>query len=141
MISALVSLKTSVTLTICCVHHLAPAVPPQDVYGQAISHDTISVQWKPPPSEHQHGPILGYKVLYLESESQKTEADAHSVKVTDTRARLTNLEIWTEYKIWVLAFTSAGDSPLSQPISVVTEESGRYPNATMVQCLTSLYQL
>lgn len=115
-----------VTFTICCVHHLEPAVPPQDVSGRPLSHDSILVEWRPPPIDSQNGAILGYKVLYVENEDGKTEVDAKSLEVTETRAELTNLQIYVEYKIWVLAFTSAGDSPMSSEIVIRTMESGRY---------------
>jgi len=114
-------------------HHLAPAAPPQDVVGESYSHDTLLIQWLPPPSEQQHGPIVGYKVLYVENIKDKTSADADSMVVRDTtQARLSNLQIYTEYKIWVLAFTSAGDSPMSSPVIVRTLESGGYSIAQII---------
>lgn len=120
-----VSFDSSVTFTICCVHHLAPAAPPQDVFGQSHTPESISIEWQPPPSEHQNGQILGYKVLFVVNEDGKTVTDAESVEVSDTSVQLNNLQIFTEYKIWVLAFTSAGDSPMSPPIVVRTRDSGR----------------
>lgn len=84
------------------------------------------MEWRPPPADQQNGVILGYKVYYLKTEEGMSDSDADSVEVTDNEATLTSLEIWTEYKIWVVAFTAAGDSPQSPPIYVKTHESGRY---------------
>jgi netrin-G3 ligand len=56
-----------------------------------------------------------------------TDEDASVLKVgKDARMlMLGDLSIWTDYKIWVLAFTSVGDGPSSSPIIVKTQEDGR----------------
>ncbi|WAR22990.1 LAR-like protein [Mya arenaria] len=100
-----------------------PGAPPQAVSGRPLSHSSVLLEWKPPPSDKQNGNILGYKVLYVVNEDGKTEADAQSVEVTKTEAVLEKLHTYTEYKFWVLAYTAAGDSPMSPPVRVVTHES------------------
>ena len=65
-------------------------------------------------------------MYYLRTEDGLSDSEADHEEVTENRATLTKLDIWTEYKIWVLAFTAAGDSPQSPPIFVKTHESGRY---------------
>lgn len=61
--------------------------------------------------------------MYKESGADKfkvinVDADVNSYILTD-------LATWTQYKIWLLAFTSVGDGPKSTPILVNTEEDGR----------------
>lgn len=65
-------------------------------------------------------------MFYLKTEDGLSDSEAESVEVTVNMATLTKLDVWTEYKIWVLGFTVAGDSPQSPPIFVKTHESGRY---------------
>jgi netrin-G3 ligand len=56
-----------------------------------------------------------------------TDEDASVVKVGKDARKLMlgELSIWTDYKIWVLAFTSVGEGPSSSPIIVKTQEDGR----------------
>ncbi|KAH3831840.1 hypothetical protein DPMN_105112, partial [Dreissena polymorpha] len=101
-----------------------PTAPPQSVSGRPLSHNSILVEWSPPPANQQNGNIAGYKVLYVINEDGKTEVEADVMRVgVVTRAQLENLETWADYKIWVVAFTAAGDSPMSPPIIVKTHES------------------
>ncbi|KAH3720982.1 hypothetical protein DPMN_063894 [Dreissena polymorpha] len=102
----------------------APTAPPQSVSGRPLSHNSILVEWSPPPANQQNGNIVGYKVLYIINEDGKTEVEADVMRVgVVTRAQLENLETWADYKIWVVAFTAAGDSPMSPPIIVKTHKS------------------
>ena len=66
--------------------------------------------------------LLGYRVLfwrYNESrdtyETRQTGPDVHSVRLTD-------LWIYTKYKIQVLGFTVAGEGRISKEIEVSTDE-------------------
>lgn len=38
---------------------------------------------------------------------------------------ISNLEKWTEYKVWVRAHTDVGPGPESNPVLVRTDEDGR----------------
>ena len=62
----------------------------------------------------------------MKNEKSQTDQDAKSVSVEAEEIVLGELEIFTEYKIWVIAFTTVGDGPRSQPIRVWTNEDGRY---------------
>ncbi|XP_060552121.1 tyrosine-protein phosphatase Lar-like isoform X3 [Ruditapes philippinarum] len=115
-----------------------PAAPPQAVSGRPVGHQTILVEWRPPPAEQQNGIILGYRVFYLRTEDGLSDNEADHVEVTKLEATLAKLDIWTEYKIWVLAFTAAGDSPQSPPIFVKTHESvPNEPKRVQVQAVNS----
>ncbi|XP_053394772.1 tyrosine-protein phosphatase Lar-like isoform X3 [Mercenaria mercenaria] len=115
-----------------------PAAPPQAVSGRPLDPQSILVEWRPPPAEQQNGIILGYRVYFLRTEDGLSDSEADSVEVTGNRATLSKLDIWTEYKIWVLAFTAAGDSPQSPPIFVKTHESvPNEPKRVQVQAVNS----
>lgn len=77
--------------------------------------------------DERNGVVTGYKVYYVKNEPDLTEDDAEVVTVNPDARGLTlgQLSIWTEYKIWVSAFTTTGDGPKSQPIIVSTDEDGR----------------
>ena len=105
---------------------LEPGAPPQAVSGRPLNHESVLIEWKPPPISQQNGNILGYKILYVDNEEgANNESDAKVMEVSKTEAVVENLKIWTEYKFWVRAYTQAGDSPSSPPIIVKTQESGR----------------
>ncbi|KAL3869070.1 hypothetical protein ACJMK2_041796, partial [Sinanodonta woodiana] len=101
-----------------------PSAPPQAVSGKPINSRSIEVTWKPPPPDQQNGRIIGYKILFVENSTRSTEKDAKIEDVaSDARSVfLQSLSTWTAYKIWVLAYTSVGDGPLSHPIVVRTDE-------------------
>lgn len=97
-----------------------PGAPPLAVSGIALDSHRLKITWKPPPQNKQNGDITGYKIMYKESGADKfkvinVDADVNSYILTD-------LATWTQYKIWLLAFTSVGDGPKSTPILVNTEE-------------------
>lgn len=110
-------------------HHytIVPSAAPQAVSGMPYKDSrSIKVTWKPPPKDQQNGEIQGYKIFYVKNEKSQTDQDAKSVSVEAEEIVLGELEIFTEYKIWVIAFTTVGDGPCSQPIRVWTNEDGRY---------------
>lgn len=104
-----------------------PSGEPQNLSGRPIDSRSIEVTWNPPPPDLQNGVITGYKIFYVKNLDELSEEDAQSVTVDADANKLTlaPLAVWTEYKIWVLAFTSVGDGPKSQPIIVSTDEDGR----------------
>ena len=74
--------------------------------------------------------MQGYRILYAKNQDDEENLLKGAVKMEVGKKvqslNITGLETWTEYKIWVLGFTGVGDSPMSQPIIVKTDESGRY---------------
>ncbi|VDI79183.1 receptor-type tyrosine-protein phosphatase delta [Mytilus galloprovincialis] len=101
-----------------------PSAAPQAVTGQPVSKNSIKVTWKPPPVEKHNGEIEGYRIYFRKNDSDLTDEDATTVKVgKDARMlMLGELNIWTDYMIWVLSFTSVGDGPPSPTIIVRTQE-------------------
>ncbi|TGZ48005.1 Tyrosine-protein phosphatase Lar [Temnothorax longispinosus] len=99
-----------------------PGAPPQNVTGKAISPTSILVTWKPPAAEHSNGRIAYYRLQVIES--GRSDSEARTIKLNDTRFVLDELKKWTEYRIWVLAGTRIGDGPPSFPILVRTHEDG-----------------
>ncbi|XP_076439826.1 receptor-type tyrosine-protein phosphatase delta-like isoform X2 [Babylonia areolata] len=105
-------------------HQFIPEAPPRDVSGRPIDQQRIEISWKPPLAHKQNGALAGYKIFYLKNELGKTLDDAtmQNVKPNKQSHTLEGLQTWTEYRIWVVAYTRVGDGPASPPILVQTDE-------------------
>ncbi|XP_067118957.1 protein sidekick [Centruroides vittatus] len=107
-----------------------PQAAPTEVRADALNSTAVKVRWKPPDPQLVNGINLGYKVqcwfndLHNNSHPSRTELVAPSP--TDPWAEqqiiLSNLEKFTTYSITVLCFTSPGDGPRSDPVSVTTAQ-------------------
>uniref|UniRef100_A0A8C4P0Q4 protein-tyrosine-phosphatase n=1 Tax=Dicentrarchus labrax TaxID=13489 RepID=A0A8C4P0Q4_DICLA len=94
----------------------APASPPRNIQAQIISQNTMMVRWEEP--EEPNGQIKGYRVYYTMDDSLPMSVwQIHNVQdsIITTIQSLVPQETYT---IKVLAFTSVGDGPFSEPIHV-----------------------
>ncbi|XP_023267333.1 receptor-type tyrosine-protein phosphatase S-like isoform X1 [Seriola lalandi dorsalis] len=94
----------------------APASPPRNVQAHIISQNTVMVRWEEP--EEPNGQVKGYRVYYTMDPSRPmNEWQIHNVQdsVITTIQSLVTSETYT---IQVLAFTSVGDGPFSDPVHV-----------------------
>ncbi|KAL9958573.1 hypothetical protein ACROYT_G035603 [Oculina patagonica] len=96
-----------------------PTSPPLNVGGFLNSAGVIVVTWEPVPTEHRHGIILGYRVMYG---AQNSNLQQMTVTANNLTAELQNLEMYKLYAIQVAAFTVVGEGPPSQPIVVRSQE-------------------
>lgn len=87
---------------------------------------SIHMSWEPPPANRTNGEITYYRVFKVEANKSDSEADVAIVK-NQTEIRLDELQKWTEYRVWVLAGTTVGDGPISEPKTVRTLEDGTKP--------------
>lgn len=106
------------------IYYVVPGAPPRNITATAASATTIAVNWLPPPVERSNGRIIYYKVFLVEVGRSDSEATVTTLNATSIL--LDELNRWTEYKIWVLAGTSVGDGPRSNPLIVRTHEDGMY---------------
>ncbi|KAG7277212.1 hypothetical protein CRUP_018866 [Coryphaenoides rupestris] len=94
----------------------APASPPRNVKARIISQNTMMVRWEEP--EEPNGQIKGYRVYYTMEDSQPmTHWQIHNVQ-DSMITTIQSLVPSETYTIKVLAFTSVGDGPFSEPIHV-----------------------
>ncbi|XP_061594500.1 receptor-type tyrosine-protein phosphatase S isoform X5 [Cololabis saira] len=94
----------------------APASPPRNIKAQILPQNTMMVQWEEP--EEPNGQIKGYRVYYTMDNSRPMSLwQIHNVQdsIITTIQSLVPQETYT---IKVLAFTSVGDGPFSDPIHV-----------------------
>lgn len=107
-----------------------PEAAPQSVRAEAEDSSSVRVSWSPPPAELQNGHITHYKLYYVEASRSDKEAVEMMLKTPlaggpgSTEFLLEELKKWTQYRIWLLAGTSVGDGPASEPITVRTQEDG-----------------
>ena len=92
----------------------------------ALDSRRLEASWSPPPADTQNGELQGYRVRYMEAASEASTATAPVVTVPASQHSyvLQDLKKWTQYKLWVAAFTRKGDGPFSDVIIVQTDEDG-----------------
>ncbi|XP_036939447.1 receptor-type tyrosine-protein phosphatase S-like isoform X8 [Acanthopagrus latus] len=94
----------------------APASPPRNVQAHIISQNTVMVRWEEP--EEPNGQVKGYRVYYTMDPSRPmNEWQIHNVQ-DSVITTIQNLVTSETYTIQVLAFTSVGDGPFSDPVHV-----------------------
>uniref|UniRef100_A0AAQ5YHU3 protein-tyrosine-phosphatase n=1 Tax=Amphiprion ocellaris TaxID=80972 RepID=A0AAQ5YHU3_AMPOC len=94
----------------------APASPPRNVQAHIISENTVMVRWEEP--EEPNGQVKGYRVYYTMDPSRPmNEWQIHNVQ-DSVITTIQNLITSETYTIQVLAFTSVGDGPFSDPVHV-----------------------
>uniref|UniRef100_A0A8D3DK47 protein-tyrosine-phosphatase n=1 Tax=Scophthalmus maximus TaxID=52904 RepID=A0A8D3DK47_SCOMX len=94
----------------------APASPPRNVQAQIISQNSVMVRWEEP--EEPNGQVKGYRVYYTMDPSRPmNEWQIHNVQ-DSVITTIQNLITSETYTIQVLAFTSVGDGPFSDPVHV-----------------------
>ena len=51
-----------------------PSAPPMKIQGSHETNQSIILRWSHPPLDQINGPLLGYKVSYITSSTNKYEA-------------------------------------------------------------------
>ncbi|KAG8454511.1 hypothetical protein GDO86_000939 [Hymenochirus boettgeri] len=98
----------------------APASAPRNVQARMLSSTTMLIQWEEPVEPN--GQIRGYRVYYTMEPDQPVSS---WLKYNVDDSLLTTIGSLLEhetYTVRVLAFTSVGDGPLSDPIQVKTQQ-------------------
>ncbi|XP_028977527.1 receptor-type tyrosine-protein phosphatase S isoform X18 [Esox lucius] len=94
----------------------APASPPRNVQVRIISQTTMMVRWDEP--EEPNGQIRGYRVYYTMDPSQPMNMWQISNVQDSIITTIKSLVASETYSVRVLAFTSVGDGPFSDPVHV-----------------------
>lgn len=102
---------------------LVPSSPPMNLTVYSTSSTSLSVSWNPVPTEFENGIITGYRVFYMDQAESKPKLK-HTVSSTTFSVDLTDLSVYTNYCIQVLAFTQAGDGVPSDCVVASTDEGG-----------------
>ncbi|KAK2721963.1 hypothetical protein QYM36_002505, partial [Artemia franciscana] len=99
-----------------------PEAPPENVRAEAVDSQKIRVTWEAPPEDQQNGIISGYRLHYVENYKSDNSASIVTLPGISREFIIEDLRKYTEYRIWILAFTEVGDGPPSYVINVRTEE-------------------
>ena len=117
-----------------------PTVPsrsPSSVHAHNTSSTSLSVSWGPVPAGYVHGVLLGFKVLYQESNAGNNTWLENTVDARIMSFAITNLTKFTKYNIQVLGFTIKGDGKPSKSLRVRTDEDGEC-GLMVLGCLATL---
>ena len=95
---------------------------PLNVNGYSPNSNSITVFWDHPLPQDRNGVIVNYTVL-----SQKdTEMNMTSTNSNDTMLTLTDLDVFTNYTITVIAHTRVGPGEVSNMIKRPTQNSSEF---------------
>lgn len=113
----------------CCTHAtstIVPGAPPSNIKVIAKTSNSLEITWQLPDEDKRNGVITYYKIRYAKVSKGKL-GEMHELTASAEKRLylLTNLNSWTEYKVWMLAGTAIGDGPPSAPILTRTYENGR----------------
>ena len=98
-------------------YSLVPSKPPNNINAEShVTLTTVPVTWQPIDPNGIHGVLLGYKIRYQAvAIGQEPVKDQPIIEKTVTASTLslvlTNLEIFTLYRVDVLGYTIMGDGP------------------------------
>lgn len=101
----------------CKFHFLVPSKPPNNINAEShVTLTTVPVTWQPIDPNGIHGVLLGYKIRHQAvAIGQEPVKDQPIIEKTVTASTLslvlTNLEIFTLYRVDVLGYTIMGDGP------------------------------
>ena len=85
---------------------------------------SLLASWKPVPPGYENGVIIGYKVLYVDINQSQPKMTIN-VSSAALSVNLTDLMVYTNYCIEVLAFTREGEGVLSNCVVASTDEGGK----------------
>ncbi|KAH0618705.1 hypothetical protein JD844_018135 [Phrynosoma platyrhinos] len=117
-----------------------PSAPPQEVVCVSTSSTAIRVSWVPPPAQSRNGVITQYSIAYQAVEGEDiTKHVVEGIGHEHSSWEISDLEKWTEYKVWVRAHTDVGPGPESIPVWVRTDEDvpGAPPRKVEVESVNS----
>lgn len=100
----------------------APSRPPESVHLVSDVERSILVNITPPAIQYRNGVLKGYIIYY--SATSDDEPTLYNITTASTVARLSDLQVYTEYTVWVSAFSRAGTGPQSEGSKMMTQESG-----------------
>ena len=99
-----------------------------------ITSTSVEVSWLQPSSFN--GPNEGYVVMYTRLETDMTNSTA---RIYDTSVNITDLEIYEEYYIVVLAFTDKGSGTPSETLRIRTDEDCKNYNLLFLNIMLYIF--
>ena len=94
-----------------------PAGAPLNFTAIGQSSTSVRLQWEPPASEHRHGEIVMYELIYHD---RRDPADDWPTNTSDTHIVIDGLEPTTNYIFQIRAYTGKGAGPWSNQLPFQT---------------------
>lgn len=86
----------------------------------ATTPTEVRLTWVAPLASQQNGDLLGYKIFYLATSQPIDKEEMEVVPASHVSHSLPFMDMYTEYRIQIVAFNPAGDGPRSIPVTVRT---------------------
>lgn len=93
---------------------------PREVVALATSPTEVRLNWLAPLASQQNGDLLGYKIFYVATSQPIDKEEMEVVPASHVAHSLPFMDMYTEYRIHIVAFNPAGDGPRSSPVTVRT---------------------
>ncbi|XP_075749893.1 protein sax-3-like isoform X1 [Rhipicephalus microplus] len=91
-----------------------PTAPPESVEVHVLNSTAVTIFWSPPPPQHCNGRLRGYSVYVTENASDLNINQ--STNSTTNSLTLSNLKTGAMYEARVVAVTTVGGGPASNPV-------------------------
>ena len=104
----------------------APEGRPNNVRGNTKSATEITVNWDPIHPDHINSVLLGYTIYYVDVSGSSSPPSHLEVGPDERSCVIGDLKPFTPYNISVTANASFAESEKTSPITVLTDESGKY---------------
>ena len=124
-----------VELSFCSI--VAPSAAPSGFTVTTKTSTSITASWQLPPVDDRNGVITGFKLFYKKKGSSGSSTQLNTNSGSTLTKVVTGLDEYTEYEFQVLAYTSIGDGPKSNPKSAKTKQAGEKSEVTIPY--TSIY--
>ncbi|XP_031619714.1 Down syndrome cell adhesion molecule-like protein Dscam2 isoform X2 [Contarinia nasturtii] len=98
-----------------------PSSSPESPKCNVLSSTSIYITWSPPAVDSQNGKVRGYKVFYIATDDIY-DKEMHVVKSNNQYLTVENLKKYTNYSVWVLAYTKVGDGVKTKQLFCRTYE-------------------
>ena len=123
-----------------CCSIVAPSKAPDGFTVTTKTSTSITASWQLPPEDDRNGIITGFKLFYKKKSSSGSPTPLNINSGSTLTKVVTGLDEYTEYEFQVLAYTSIGDGPKSNPKSVKTKQAGEKSEITIPYKInTSIY--
>ena len=116
----------------------APSAPPSDVQLHMANESALNVYWNDVPLTHQDGVILGYR-LRLQKEDDGPVVWNITVGPDVTGYIFSDLSIFQNYSVQILAFTIKGNGPMNEKVYQMTDESGEFSGLELKRTMYSVF--
>ncbi|XP_043909993.1 receptor-type tyrosine-protein phosphatase S-like isoform X4 [Protopterus annectens] len=98
----------------------APASPPRNVRVEILGLTTMMIRWEEPVEPN--GQIRGYRIYYTMEPDEPVQNWQKQNVDNGLLTTIPSLVPHETYSVRVLAFTSVGDGPLSEPVQIKTQQ-------------------